>query len=254
MEIEGAADLEHRVRSFYGKLPNAWLTITQDQTVEFRSWAGVRQPIFLLPNTVNRQVEKAAGTLLPRASDPGQKLRILVLGRMDRHQKGLDLLLKYLQASPHLAEHVIVSLVGEGPYREVIDAALSADVALRKLLVVQSWEDPLKTMAEHDVLLITSRFEGVPLVMLEAMCVGIPVIATDLSGTSEYLDDFSRYPVGQMDVAFDRLLRLRQVDELRHDVAVKNLETFRARASGEAFKEAVKGLTEQLQALAQNRG
>ncbi len=253
MQIEGAADLERRVRSFYGRLPDAWLTITQDQAAEFRNWAGVRQPIFLLPNTVNRQVETAAGTLLPRASDPAKKLRVLVLGRLDRHQKGLDLLLRYLQDSPHLAEYLVVSLVGEGSYREAIDAALLADEALRQLLIVQSWEDPLKAMSEHDVLLITSRFEGVPLVMLEAMCVGIPVIATDLSGTREYLDEFCRYPPGQMNVAFDRLLQLRQAESLRREIAERNLETFRARASGEAFKGAVRDLTGQLHSLVQNR-
>jgi glycosyltransferase involved in cell wall biosynthesis len=253
MQIENAADLERRVRSFYGKLPHAWLTITHEQSVEFRSWAGVRQPIFLLPNTVSRQVETAAGTLLPRASVAAKKLRVLVLGRMDRHQKGLDLLLQFLQASPHLAEYLVVSLIGEGPYRGTIDAALKADEGLRQVLVVQSWEDPLKAMSEHDVLLMTSRFEGVPLVMLEAMCVGIPVIATDLSGTREYLDEFCRYPVGDIHIAFDRLLQLRQIESLRHEIAARNLETFKARASGEAFKGAVRELTEQLHSLVQHR-
>jgi glycosyltransferase involved in cell wall biosynthesis len=249
MQVTGADTLERRTRAFYGKLPSAWLTITAEQADELRRWSGVRQPIFQLPNTVGRHMEKHAGTLLPRTSFD-TRLRVLVLGRLDCHQKGLDLLMEYLRRSPHLAEHMTVRLVGEGPYWQSISAALDADPALRSFVSLEPWDEPSQVLAKHDVLLITSRYEGVPLVMLEAMCAGVPVVASDLSGTRSYLDDACLYPVGQMNLAFERLRTLHQSQSLRTQIAAANFDRFKRRASGAVFTEAVSRLVSQLRQAA----
>jgi glycosyltransferase involved in cell wall biosynthesis len=245
MQVAGAEALERRTRSFYGKLPSAWLTITPEQAHELRHWSGVRQPIFQLPNTVGRHIEAVAGTSIPQPS-PGSRLRVLVLGRMDCHQKGLDLLMEYLRRTPDLAQHMEIQLVGEGPYAQLIEAELSSNSSLRRFVSLRPWGDPLEVLAKHDVLLITSRYEGVPLVMLEAMCVGVPVVASDLAGTRGYLDESCLYPVGQMGLAFQRLWTLRQSESLRAQIAAANLDRFRKSASSRVFAEAVSKLVAQL--------
>lgn len=251
MAATDAARLDARVRNVYGRLPDAWLTITREQGDAFRAWSGIRQPVFQLPNTVTQRIEDAAGRFLPRGDRRADDhLRVLVLSRLDAGHKGLDLLLDHLRRTPALADEMRITLCGEGPYRAQIEAARNALPHLQTLLCLRPWADPLQAFAEHDALLITSRFEGVPLVMLEAMCLGIPVIASDLPGTRPYLDASCRYPVGRLDVAFDRLRQLHRAEARRQEIGVRNLERFRSTASGAAFAEAVKTLTPRLRRLA----
>jgi glycosyltransferase involved in cell wall biosynthesis len=171
-------------------------------------------------------------------------MRVLVLGRLDPHQKGLDLLLDYAQRTPSLAKNFLVRLVGEGPYAEVVAAARRRDATLASFVTVEPWaNDTTEVLSAHDALFITSRYEGVPLVMLEAMAMGIPVVASDLDGTRAYLTDECLFPVGRIDKGFERLSALRESEELRLSVALRNAEVFRRRASSGVFASAVEVLT-----------
>jgi len=251
MGFPNAERLEQRMRSSYRKLPSAWITITPHQAEELRSWSGAEQPVFCLPNTVAAQFEESNGHHAANAIDtPARQSKILVLGRLDPHQKGLDLLLQHLTNRPALARDVRVSFVGEGPFLPAIQAALSAHPWLAELMVVEGWQDASTALAKHDVLLIASRFEGVPLVMLEAMASGVPVVSTDLPGTRPYLPASCLFQFGDFDRAFEIARSLRDDPDLRETVVKKNLKSFADKASPTAFGAAVRELTVQLGALA----
>ncbi|MGZ8218893.1 glycosyltransferase [Methylomagnum sp.] len=269
------------VRWVYSKLPQGWITITAEQAHGFVIWAGVTRPIFTLPNTVAREVEEASvgrtsvrlvglkpdlqqgamssgGSLRPYPKRMGETrglefkeaetLCVLVLGRLDAHHKGLDWLLDFLErAGPTPGIHI--NLVGDGPYAAEIDRRLQASPDLAGSLSRQGWSDPLPTMARHAVLLLTSRFEGVPLVMLEAMALGLPVVASDLPGTRAYLPKACLFPMGDIAAAFQILARLKSPETRRH-LAEINRETFAALASNAAFAVAVAELARKLRGLA----
>jgi len=164
----------------------------------------------------------------------------------DRSEVGA---LDHLRAHPELGRHVRVSVVGEGPYGATLSAALHDTPHLADSLVLEGWQDPAEALARHDVLLLASRFEGVPLVMLEAMAAGVPVVSTDLPGTRPYLPETCLFPFGRLDAAFDIVHALHRDATRRADVIAHNRASFDTLASGPAFEAGVQRLTRDLAAL-----
>ncbi|WP_083748925.1 glycosyltransferase family 4 protein [Pelomonas sp. KK5] len=228
------------VRAVLARLPHAWVAITAQQAQEFRAWARPTGPVHVLPNTVAREIEDAP-RLAP--AEARGELRVLVLGRLEHWQKGLDLLLDHLEAAPPAA--LRVSLVGEGPYREVVESRLAASPVLGRCLQLQPWMPARQALASHDLLLLPSRYEGVPLVMLEAMALGLPVIGADLPGLRAYLSEVQLFPMGDMKAAFERVEALRP-REVREAAAAAGRAAYEAGASSAAFAAAVAALSRTL--------
>lgn len=226
------------MRTIYRHLPHAWLTLTSDQAKMFAAWSGITRPVFVLPNTVAAEIETAVMPKKPVHSP----LRVLILGRLDAHQKGLDTLLSFLSNHIELSKDFHFTLVGDGPFRTTIEHQLTVNPGLSQFITLRAWSETLDTMREHDVLFLASRYEGVPLVMLEAMALSVPVIATDLPGTRGLLSADSLFSVGDYERAM-QLLRTTRDFKTRTEMIVRNHEVFAARASGNAFAQAVEALT-----------
>ncbi|HUE74132.1 MAG TPA: glycosyltransferase [Pirellulaceae bacterium] len=115
----------------------------------------------------------------------GRKL-LTFIGRLDR-QKDPGWLLKIAQtALPQLPDHDLV-IVGEGPLRRGIEESIAASPHADRLHLVGWRGDALSVLAESQMLLLTSQHEGMPNVVLEAMALGKPVMASRVEGVVELL-------------------------------------------------------------------
>jgi len=107
---------------------------------------------------------------------------------------------------------------------------------------VLPWSDnPAEIYAGIDMLWIPSRFEGVPLVMLEAMSCGLPVVASDVDGMAELLPEGWLYPSGNLRAMIDTILRVKNSDyaalaESNKDIVLREFSITRFRMK---FSEAV---------------
>jgi glycosyltransferase involved in cell wall biosynthesis len=119
------------------------------------------------------------GTRRSVATPPGRVV-VGAVGRLDR-QKGFDLLLR---AVADLSDVHLV-LVGDGPERHALEE-LTADLGLQERITMAGWSaEAPSLMRSFDVLAVPSRWEGLPLVVLEAMLAGVPVVATPVGGVPD---------------------------------------------------------------------
>jgi glycosyltransferase involved in cell wall biosynthesis len=81
------------------------------------------------------------------------------------------------------------ALVGEGPLRDAVAARIQA-LGLRGHVHMLGWRDEaFRLMVAADVVSLTSRWEGMPYTLLEAMAWGRPVVATAVNGCPEIVVD-----------------------------------------------------------------
>jgi glycosyltransferase involved in cell wall biosynthesis len=113
---------------------------------------------------------------------------LLFVGRLHR-QKGLDWLLAILPSIfGQLPDHDLL-LVGEGPQRAMLQRMARSPNLRDRVHFVGRRDDVLALLRACDVLLLPSRWEGMPNVVLEAMAAGRPVVASRVEGVAELLGD-----------------------------------------------------------------
>jgi glycosyltransferase involved in cell wall biosynthesis len=239
------AALTDGVKRLYYARPNRTIVVSQAVATQARR-AGAAGPIYVVENVPPgrpdaavsaNQKDAARGRLGLAASG-----RIaLFMGRFDTHQKGLDHLLRDLEGGGAALVAWRFVFVGQGPAAGDLKALLGRGVVSGQ--VVPWTDEPGLYLQAADLLLLPSRFEGVPLVMLEALQQGLPILASDIDVYREYLlaealRDFGR-PV-DLAAALDALVapdaRARQQAHARQVAARLDAEQSRRR-----FTEAVLG-------------
>ncbi|MBM7120580.1 glycosyltransferase [Dyella kyungheensis] len=119
---------------------------------------------------------------IDRAVSGGTDLRVLAVGNLIR-LKGFDVLIEAV-ARARQRERLHVCIVGGGPEREPLlaqAASLGVSSCITLVGSVPATEIP-KQVSEADVFVLSSRSEGRPNVVVEALAGGLPVISTDLEG------------------------------------------------------------------------
>ena len=133
-------------------------------------------------NPCNVSVERA----VPWPDD--SVTRLACVGRVDPQAKGQDLLLQVL-AMPKWRERPIeLNIYGGGPCLKSLEA-LKEMHGLTNVIFAGHESDVERIWARNHALVLPSRFEGLPLVIVEAMLCGRPVITTDIAGNAEYLEE-----------------------------------------------------------------
>ena len=149
---------------------------------------------------------------------PGRKFLVSV-GRLDR-QKGLDWL---LDMAPRILErcpdHDLV-MVGDGPERQSLKTQ-SFHSGFTERIHFLGWRPDIpRILGASDLLLLPSRWEGMPNVLLEAMASALPVVCRDVHGARELLgpDDQGQIATADTPQAF-----LEQVIQLASDPASRTV-------------------------------
>lgn len=141
--------------------------------------------IWLLSSSIDRNAEK-------REFGIGGKKIILVVGRL-RSEKGHEVLFRAAVKVVHSFPSVRLLLVGDGPDKDRLHA-LSAELGIEKSIIwagAKTQEETFSLYGIADIVVVPSKFEGFGLTAAEAMAAGVPVVASDVGGLRDVVDDQS---------------------------------------------------------------
>lgn len=171
------------IRSLYGRASHV-ITVSQGVADDLMALGLRGDGLTAIPNPIDAdRIRVLSEDDSPRPVKP----YLITVGRMTP-QKDQATLLKAFAASKASATHDLV-LVGGGPEWENLKALTNSLGIAEKVRFTGPLENPYPVMARASLLVLSSRWEGYPNVLLEAISLGVPVVSTDCrSGPAELLE------------------------------------------------------------------
>jgi glycosyltransferase involved in cell wall biosynthesis len=132
-------------------------------------------------------------TLSPGKLSTGSTKRFLAIGRFTPLHKGIDLLIEAFHLFAQKDYEWVLDIVGEGnkesEYRDLVNK-----YHLGNRIKIYPFTNHIQDFySTAQIYVLSSRWEGMPLVLVEAMAHGLPIISSDLPVSKEIMGDFALY-------------------------------------------------------------
>ena len=179
LDHSGFVDLQHRLMT---RLVDRYIAVSSDVAERLRQRFQVpASKITIIPNAVNAAELAAAADVHPNDwPAPPTRRSALVLARLET-DKAVDVAIGAIA----LLADVDLVIAGTGSCRTALESQAARLGVAERVHFLGYRDDAAALLGRADVFVLPSRVEGLPLSILEAMAVGVPVIATDIGGTRE---------------------------------------------------------------------
>lgn len=133
-----------------------------------------------IPNFISMPQTDVQPSRFSKSSLPA--LRIITIGRLSPEKGHLDLI-----RAASLLEDIPFTLriIGEGDFKATLQNEINKLHIEDKVTLCGYHTNVMEILSDADIFVLPSKWEGISLALLEAMSVGVPVIATDSGGTPE---------------------------------------------------------------------
>ena len=180
-------------------------------------------------------------TLQPGSKSNGDSRHFLAVGRFSHKHKGFDLLIKAFNLFSKNNEDWILDIVGEGPEENLYHELISKYHLEKRVLIHPFTNNVQDYYSNAQIYVLSSRWEGFGLVLVEAMAHGLPVISSDLPTSKEIMGDFSMYfKNGDINDLAQKLEEATQMDwESKSEEALKIAQRFDVKQIVEQWKQLI---------------
>lgn len=139
----------------------------------------------VIPNGIDLTAFQARSCAADAARDRANPVRLIYVGRL-QPVKGVVTL---MDAMAHLeaidTRPWQLTIVGDGALRSRLEERVQASTLQSRVIFLGERQDVPQLLRQHDLLVLPSRWEGMPNAALEAMACALPVVATAVGGTPE---------------------------------------------------------------------
>lgn len=153
--------------------------------------------------------------------------RVVAVGRLDK-QKNFELLIKsFVAVQPDFPGYRL-DIYGEGPQRELLQNLIDSKNMQEHICLCGAKKNVQELIADAELFVMSSDYEGFPNALLEAMSIGLPVISTDFStGIARELIDSENgliVPVGNQEAMSKAIAELLSDNIRRTNMGNSNRE------------------------------
>lgn len=129
-------------------------------------------------------------TLIPGMPSCGKTKRFLAVGRFTPLHKGFDLLIEAFSVFSKKNQDWHLDIVGEGEEEQKYRSMIS-NYNLETRITIHPFTNKIQDYYSNtQIFVLSSRWEGMPLVLVEAMSHGLPIVTSDLPVCKEILGNF----------------------------------------------------------------
>ena len=180
-------------------------------------------------------------TLKPGNRSQGNSKRFLTIGRFTPLHKGIDLLIEAFHIFAQKNHDWQLDIVGGGEQKETFLKIINR-YQLEDRITIHPFTNKIQDFYSNaQVYVLSSRWEGMPLVLVEAMSHGLPIITSDLPVCQEILDDFGMYfPNSNIEGLAQRLEDATHIDwKSKTEEAIKIAQRFDVKQIVEQWKQLI---------------
>jgi glycosyltransferase involved in cell wall biosynthesis len=141
--------------------------------------------------------------------------------------KNIKSLLKAMRLVVKECPRIKLLLIGDGPERNELEKIVIEN-GLQSFVFFTGFRDDARDfLAEADIFVLPSYYEGISIALLEAMSAGLPSVITNVGGNSEVIihnENGFLYPSGDVNSLSNYIIKLYQNTSLRKDMGEKAKE------------------------------
>lgn len=164
-------------------LPYADWLVVQTQSIKEYFPESIQKKTSIIYNPVN---EESLSPALPLRE--GRQNRIISVGRLYPQKNQAMMIRAFAKVADEFPDWQLV-IYGEGPLRESLELIVESFELQDRVLLPGRTEHVVEELRRSKIFCMSSDYEGMSNAMIEAICVGLPIISTKVSGTEELIRD-----------------------------------------------------------------
>ena len=219
----------HRKRGTWNRVPSVFIALSDFSRSKFVEGGLPEERIFVKPNFIEDPLIR-----MPELSKEKKRGNtFLFVGRISQ-EKGIEDLVRCWMEKEIETE---LFIAGDGPLRQALEAKSRGVESIRWLGHIDQ-KEILRRLSESRALIFPTKcFEGQPLILLEAMSVGCPVITSSIGNPKNLIDDGRNglhFKTGSIDELFSRIRMLSEYEEQARRMGRNARETYLEKYTPEA--------------------
>jgi len=147
--------------------------------------------MYVIKNGIDFAEDKEGRSLENKKREFGFKFSHPIVGTVARlhRQKGLIYFIKAAKKIHQALPKIKIFIVGGGPLRRKLERAARRTGVRSSLVFLGERRDAAEWLSLFDIFVLPSLWEGLPYVLIEASALGKPIVATDVDGVKEIIED-----------------------------------------------------------------